>query len=97
MLDFDTYSEIHKHFVEKSDDLIESALEPYGITRADVLKGCDRVFYFTTGDFNRHFFVDGVYAFSVITEYTFDYISNKATMDCRVEVIEELKVEKAEV
>ena len=97
MLDFDVYSEIHRKFANKYEELTENVLKPYGITRADVLKGCDRVFYFTTGDFNRHFFVDGVYAFSVITEYTFDYFRNKATMDCRIKVFEEMKGERAEV
>lgn len=97
MLDFDTYSEIHRQFAKKYDELIESALKPYRITRADILTGCDRVFQFTTGDFNRHFFIDEVYAFSIVTEYSFDYISNKAMIDCRVEVIEKMKGEKAEI
>lgn len=96
MLDFDIYSEMHRRFAKKYDELIENGLEPYGITRADILAGCDRVFYYTTGDFNRHFFIDNEYAFSIVTEYSFDYDGCKATMNCRVEVIEEMRGKKYE-
>lgn len=90
MLDFDVYRE----FNEKYDKLVVESLKPYGITVVDILEGTDRLDCVNVNDC-RHFFVDGLYAFSIVTEISsggFNVSGTyKAYMNCRVEVIEEMK------
>lgn len=94
MLDFDFFSEIYREYVGKYDRLILESLKSYGVTMKDIINNPDKVHYVEINEHYRHYFIDGVYAFSIITEYSFDYVGCKATMDCRVEVIEKMKGEK---
>lgn len=95
MIDFDIYRE----FSAKYDKLVVESLKPYGITVVDILEGTDRLDCVNVDDC-RHFFVDGLYAFSIVTEISsvgfIDCGTYKTYMNCRVEVIEEMKGEKYE-
>ena len=94
MLDF--YKQLQIEFTKKVDGLLLEACKPYGITLQDILSGCDRVHYISMGDRN-HYFIDNEYAFSLIIYSSSGYYPYRYVMDCRVEVIEEMKGKKFEI
>ena len=55
-----------KEVSESYDNLAFFALAPYGITKENQMEWVDRV-EIVDGPNTRHFFVDGLYAFSIVT------------------------------
>jgi hypothetical protein len=56
---------IGKQLADKHDELIFTALGDYGINRDNLGEHADRIYRARQGDDFEHFFIDGVYGFSI--------------------------------
>lgn len=56
---------IGKQLAAKHDELIFTALDDYGIDRDNIGENVDRIYRARQGDDFEHFFIDGVYGFSI--------------------------------
>ena len=82
-----------KEISENYDKLAFSALEPYGITGDNWTDNVGRVVIASTS-FSKHFFVDGLYAFSIVTfidDSEFNAENHfKLTMKYRIDIYEHM-------
>lgn len=56
---------IGKQLADKHDELIFTALGDYGINRDNLGENVDRIYGARQGDDFEHFFIDGMYGFSI--------------------------------
>ena len=89
----DVRKKLMKEVSESYDNLAFFALAPYGITGENWMENADRV-YIVSQSFSRHFFVDDMYAFSIVTfvdDMDFDEEHNfKLTLKYRIEIFEDM-------
>lgn len=97
LIENDILSEVRdklaKEVSESYDNLAFFALAPYGITGENWLDNVNRVEIASTS-FSRHFFVDGLYAFSITTfiddsEFN-EENSFKLTLKYRIDIYEDM-------
>ncbi len=82
-----------KEMAESYDNLAFFALAPYGITKKNQMENVDRVEIVNAPN-TRHFFVDGLYAFSIITIMDMEEFDEKHSYNIKfkykIEIFEEM-------
>ena len=92
-------NKLSKEISESHDNLVFFALAPYGINKENWSENTDRV-YIVSQSFSRHFFVDGLYAFSIVTfvddsEFDAEH-SFKLTLKYRIDIFEDMIGERVD-
>lgn len=86
-------NKLSKEISESYDKLVFFALAPYGINGDNWMDNVGRVEIASTS-FSKHFFVDGLYAFSIVTfiddsEFDAEH-SFKLTLKYRIDIFEDM-------
>lgn len=89
----DVRNKLMKEVSESYDNLAFFALAPYGITGENWMENVDRV-CIVSHSFERHFFVDDMYAFSIVmfiddSEFNEKH-EFKLTLKYRIEIFEDM-------
>ena len=89
----DVRKKLMKEVSESYDNLAFFALAPYGITGENWMENVDRV-CIISHSFERHFYVDDLYAFSIVTFVDYSEFDEKhefkLTLKYRIEIFEDM-------